>query len=284
MIGWALKSAAQKRRYYPRATSWFLSVYDAILRRTAFPIFPGRNRIVQVWLHDLPQPVYLRLGTSDWLVLWEIYIERVYDPLVNQCPREITTILDLGANIGLSVRLWLDRFPEALIVAVEPDPDNVAMLRRNVALSGQQERVRILQACVTGDPGQLYLERSDKPWAFRVNAQPTPRSIGVRAVTVDSVLTECDMSGDIGAIKCDIEGAERYVFDRCEQWIDRVNTFAIELHGSYRVGDLLADTRRCGRRLRVIHRGAGQGGDGLVILEDAKPGDRDRRSKTEICS
>src|ERR1019366_10431333 len=57
------------------------------------------------------------------------YMERVYRAIVAAGKKPL--IVDCGANIGASVLWFSARYPEAHIVAVEPAPDNFALLRRN---------------------------------------------------------------------------------------------------------------------------------------------------------
>ena len=52
-------------------------------------------------------------------------------------------VLDVGANIGTVAVSLLVRHGVERIVAVEPDAENVRMLRANLALNGVQDRVEI---------------------------------------------------------------------------------------------------------------------------------------------
>src|SRR5260221_1476823 len=72
-----------------------------------------------------------RPGTSDLAVFWQIFVDREYRCLDQV--KQARFILDCGANVGYSAVYFLTRFPEALVIAVEPDPDNCAMLGANLA-------------------------------------------------------------------------------------------------------------------------------------------------------
>jgi hypothetical protein len=76
---------------------------------------------------------------SDFDVLNEVLVLRVYGRrLPSTEPR---TILDLGSHMGATVLFWRERFPDARIVAVEPDPVTFRLLHRNVgALPGVELR------------------------------------------------------------------------------------------------------------------------------------------------
>lgn len=80
----------------------------------------------------------LRPRSSDSAVVTQVFSLLQYDlsrfPQGSQVDREYRKILDrgkrplivdLGANIGASVRWFAAKYPEAKIVAVEPDADKV---------------------------------------------------------------------------------------------------------------------------------------------------------------
>src|SRR5215831_9793537 len=121
-----LRDRLAERRFYGGVWGWALSLYDRALGRWPRLPLPGRGRVVRVRPAG-DHPVYLRLGTSDFLVLLELEgggdYARVLSPEFGECRR----IADLGANIGLSVRYWQRRFPGVQVVAVEPDAENLAL-------------------------------------------------------------------------------------------------------------------------------------------------------------
>jgi len=71
-----------------------------------------------------------------------IFVDRNYDVRPVSAPR---VIVDLGSNIGLSVRFFAQRYPGARVFGVEPDPAAFALLERNVA---GLENVTVRQAAV----------------------------------------------------------------------------------------------------------------------------------------
>ena len=88
--------------------------------------------------------VVLRSGTTDIVTYREALIKRYHFP--SSLDPEVTTIVDMGANIGLVTLDLAHSFPSARITAVEMDLDNFAILSKNVA--GLQDRVRVLHAAV----------------------------------------------------------------------------------------------------------------------------------------
>ena len=55
----------------------------------------------------------------------------------------------------------------------------------------------------------------------------------------------------IDLLKCDIEGAERELFEDCRSWIAQVNAIVIELHPPYTLTDLLVALKRGGADFQV---------------------------------
>ena len=83
-------------------------------------------------------PLFVRPHTSDIAVVQELLWEKAYLPAVQRCPRPVKAILDLGGNVGYSVRFWQEQFPDAEIVVVEPDPGNYRQLRKNIEIGGRR--------------------------------------------------------------------------------------------------------------------------------------------------
>ncbi|OWY59180.1 hypothetical protein B7486_75970, partial [cyanobacterium TDX16] len=74
-----------------------------------------------------------RANPGDVRSLREVWFEDVYRLPEHWRPR---TVLDLGANIGLTSLWFHQRWPEARFVLVEPDPANVVLARRNLDTNG----------------------------------------------------------------------------------------------------------------------------------------------------
>jgi hypothetical protein len=97
-----------------------------------------RGKVIRVelppWIGDGPagsECALLRTGTSDVYVYHQIFVEREYAPLERLS--SVSTILDLGANVGYSSRYFMGMFPRAKLLAIEPDPENFALLERQLS-------------------------------------------------------------------------------------------------------------------------------------------------------
>ena len=116
-------------------------------------------------------------------------------------------ILDVGANIGLAALYFRAQYPDAEIVAIEPDPASFAKLEHNVAADA---RIRPVNAAAAAEAGELLLTR---PAGYSI-ASSLKRSgsdgdayARVRAATLDVLCDELGLSA-IDLVKLDVEGAE----------------------------------------------------------------------------
>ena len=67
---------------------------------------------------------------GDLLVLRDVFVDGEYQLPARFRPR---TIVDLGSNVGLSVAFFKLSYPDAAIVAVEPDLRTLALLEENTS-------------------------------------------------------------------------------------------------------------------------------------------------------
>lgn len=252
-----LRSMARRRladrTHYRRSRDWWLSLYNRLLQRVR-PL-PFRGRVCTIHPVATEGTLSLRLGTSDWYVFDEIFVRGDYRPAV-ELAGEARTVVDLGANIGMSIRFWRDRFPAARIVAVEADAQNARLCRLNAG----REPVELIQACAAGRSGSVYLDRSRGAWAFRMSRRPEGEP--VQALTVPDLLKQAGIEGEVDLLKCDIEGAEAEVFGACRAWISRIRALVVEVHEPYTGTQLLQDL---GPGFEVRHRAPGGGVEVLFL-------------------
>lgn len=170
--------------------------------------------------------VYLRPGTTDSKVFEEVFLDGIYARFVEAMPDtfEPRVLVDLGANIGLSAlfldqRLGLDR-----VIAVEPDAENLQILRRNLDdnLSVPCEAIQAFAGAEHGFAEML--DAGYGAWGLRMG-QRTGSGIPVLPLT-DIVP---NVPGGV-LLKCDIEGAEQFLFPRVADWEELVSFIILELH------------------------------------------------------
>ena len=231
-----------------------------------------RSIIVDVDLRTLGPSVRLRSHTSDISVLKELLMGGSYEPLPEAAA--VKTVVDLGANIGLSFRWLRARYPGARFLCVEPDPGNLDVLRVNVGTLN--EGAEIVAACVGGHERQVNLIGGNGEWGFRMTDERDPLAhtgeIDVR--TMDALLAEAGIDR-VGVLKCDIEGAESEVFEDCRSSIHRVDAMSVECHAdSMSTEALLAALSANGARFAVrrLERDPDLGFDIVTLARDESAG------------
>jgi FkbM family methyltransferase len=236
----------KERQYYGTTYGWLAAMYDRTLSRLRRWPLPARKAICPVRLRGLSDPLYARLGSSDFLVIDELFFRREYDFLFAGNREQVKLVVDLGANCGYSTVLWLIHFPQARVIAVEPDASNLAVLRRNVASFGGDDRVSVIEACAAGHSRMVHLNRSGQEWEYSMTDGVEGASQAVPALTVPEILARCGVEGPIDLLKCDIEGAERELFETAGSWLHRVQAMLVEVHAPFRGQDLDKIVRRHG--------------------------------------
>ena len=120
-------------------------------------------------------------------------------------------VLDLGSNIGLSILYFKLLYPEAKIIAVEPDPRSFKALKKLVETNGLQD-VQLINRAVSDKKGvvRFYFDPSI-PGSLKMSVvrERMPReSILVKSTSLSELLSKF---GKINLMKMDIEGSEEKV-------------------------------------------------------------------------
>jgi FkbM family methyltransferase len=190
---------------------------------TRWRLWSRHSGVWEVAVPGLAYPLALRPGTADANTFEKIFVWNDYDL---QYPDDVKTVIDAGANIGLSAVFFAARFPKATILAIEPEHENLQLLKRNTA---GYPGVVPLHAALWGTDTTLGLTNAQAPVdSYRYAPQSADAS--VEAFSVPSILARHDIAG-VDVMKIDIEGAEAAVFAGSPPWVEQVGMFIVELHG-----------------------------------------------------
>jgi len=186
--------------------------------------------------------VQLRAGTSDVAVFNQVFVEREYE--LPHLPEEAKTIIDLGANIGLTSIFFALKYRRANILSVEPDSDNFMKLVANISHLGN--RIKPLNGAAWSRNGNLSLikqganEMNLGSWGFRVSPEIDEKSFEVKCFSMPTLIGQID-GGSIDILKIDIEGSEKEIFTHSpEKWIGKIKMIVIETHDRFQPGCELA--------------------------------------------
>src|ERR1700739_3630747 len=211
------------RRLGVRGTALLLS------QRLGLPLGrKGGSRALRV--RRLPHALICRAGTSDVHVFSDVFLHDQYAPAADFA--DVGLIIDCGANVGYTSAYFLSRYPNAELIAVEPDPDNFELLQANTQFYG--ERVITLRSAVWSHRAKLAIAEKSRgrgeEWGRQVTETDSLDDASVMAVSIGELLRDSGHSR-ISILKMDIEGAEQVVFSEgYESWLPKVDNLLIELH------------------------------------------------------
>ena len=180
----------------------------------------------------LRRSIGLRGKTSDHQAFRKIFIEEEYAFNLGFTPR---IILDGGANVGYSSLFFAHQFPEALIIAIEPEAENFRLLVQNTM---GYKNIRPVQKALWPRVTHLAIENtSGQPDAWRVRESPSADDSTIPTTTINDLLEETRI-GQLDLLKLDIEGSEKELFEdpARNRWLSRTRALIVELHDRFKPG------------------------------------------------
>jgi FkbM family methyltransferase len=200
--------------------------YNFRCRKFGLPAFIW---LTKAYLRKHGMTVYMRVGTSDYVILKQIFVEDEYAPLRDlDQPR---WIVDCGANVGFSSLYFAQLYPSANILAIEPDVNNAKVFMHN--LSGYKDQVELIRSAIWSHPARLVINPAPVTMEAAISVREAREDENETFVATDisSILDRIE-GHEIDLLKIDIEGAEGDLFREpdCHRWLPRVRNIAIELH------------------------------------------------------
>lgn len=183
---------------------------------------------------------FLRPNSSDLATWLQVITEEEYFivlRIINEYTQlKVKTIVDAGANIGLTSLYFSQTFPDAKIIAIEPDEGNYNMLVRNTSMA---ENIHCIKAAFWPANDNLTFDnipfRDGREWAIRVkkveNSDSTNETY-LPTITPSQVNNQLDSKG-FDILKMDIEGAEAEFFSNpyyCNELLNLTRVLVIEIH------------------------------------------------------
>ena len=193
-----------------------------------------------------PEPVgqvrlHLRAnGGADAFVHSEVFEHQYYRLPLRAAP---ATILDLGANIGLSAIYLARCYPQCRIACVEPVPDNLKLLIRNLRENAIEAEV--IAAAIDTKNGVVAIERGAADYGHRIAAAGSTVSLEVAGVSIPSILRRLGWDR-IGLLKIDIEGHENVLLSQACEWLADVDALCVEYHHHFAEAELERLARQFG--------------------------------------
>jgi FkbM family methyltransferase len=198
------------------------------------PVQPARK--VYGW-HGLP--IHYRSGTSDTRLIYSILLkqgrkgEYAVPRESGLDPGSVRTVLDIGANIGISTVYLASIFPNAEVHAFEPEPGNCELLSANAKAV---PRIKVHPFALGAEDGELTLFHSDEAVNF---GGFSAHDLGVESARSQRVpvrhagrcLAELGLAR-VDVVKVDTEGSEWDILTAMgEPVLRNIRLIMGELHG-----------------------------------------------------
>jgi len=167
---------------------------------------PGRPATAVYRLKESQLAIAIRHKSPDILILDELFSQNEYrlpeavEARLDRRTGQPLQVADIGANIGLFGAWILGRFPDAEIVALEPDPENAELHRKMIAANGRETSWRLVEAGAMTEPGTIRFTTG----AFTTShvARGDEAGVDIDGVDVFPLIAQTDL------LKIDVEGAE----------------------------------------------------------------------------
>ena len=183
----------------------------------------------------------LTFNSKDWLVGKHLYVRRGHEESEIRSVVDLltaegwlgrssagATVLNVGANIGMTCIALVREGGVDRAVAFEPDPENFRLLTRNIGQNQLQGRIEAVCLALSSRTVQLNFELSpdncgdhrvrqvDRPGFYREESR---RTIVVEGETVDRFFEK--RTDRIDMIWVDIQGHEGHFFLGAKQFLKR---------------------------------------------------------------
>lgn len=189
------------------------------------------KELIQFSIKGLDHPLYLRNHSSDLPTFYQIFSFKQYRLKNKIQPR---FIIDCGANVGYSSIYFSSVYPDATIIAVEPEISNFEMLVKNTA---SYKNIKCIQKGIWNKSTNLEIvDNGGGYWNFRTKEVAHKNNNTIKAISIDDIVTLYNIDS-IDLLKIDIEGAEKELFEaNYEHWLPLTKVMIVELHDRLKKG------------------------------------------------
>lgn len=172
---------------------------------------------------------WVRVNTSDRLMIWEIWNAKAYDDKHLRIGEE-DTVMDIGAHIGaFSVRA-AGLAPRGHVYAYEPSSKNFALLTKNRTLN-KANNLHVEASAVSGRKGKMTLYTpAGNPIMGSLLQGTSTHTETVNVTTITDIIAAHHIER-IDLLKMDVEGAEYDILFSCPNaTLAKIKRLVMEYH------------------------------------------------------
>jgi len=178
-----------------------------------------------IQLKGVRHPLSISNTGPDLTTLFQIFFAEEYKIPFDT---EVNVIIDCGANVGLSAIYYANKYPNAMILALEPDANNFQYLIKNTT---HYPNIRCLNKAVWSHQKSIQLiDIGTGNWSLQSREADQNMPNAIEALGISDLVEQYEIKG-IDILKIDIEGAEKQLFSvNYNHWLRMTKVIAIELH------------------------------------------------------
>jgi FkbM family methyltransferase len=197
---------------------------------------------------------FLVFSLMDLWILKETLLDRQYEK-VSVTLRDGWTILDIGAALG-DYAVWAAKqTPHGRVIAVEPYPPSISLLRSNIE-KNRIFNVEVFSGAIAATSGTtiLQVEQGSIVQNSTAKNQRSDQTVEVKTASLDDLFSQfgiekCDY------LKMDCEGGEyEILFSASPQLLARIDRICMEVHDGmtrYNRSDLIMFLEKSGYQTRL---------------------------------
>ena len=188
----------------------------------------------------------------DAATLAVVWIKKEYGNVSN-----LSTVIDIGGNIGAFSLLVAKESPKCNIYAFEPEPNNFAIFKKNILENKFDKRIKIFQQAVSGETKKEKLFISEYSPYHSLLSKNYKKFIFINSVSLDNIfqknkIKNCDL------LKIDCEGSEfNILYSTSKKTLNRINNIRLEYHNQQKnkanIGELKKYLLASGFKLIMFH-------------------------------
>jgi len=186
--------------------------------------------------------LYYRVYSGDLDIFYEVFYRDAYAMGGKPLPPD-PVIIDIGANIGIASLYLLNEYPGAKCVLVEPDPENIELLKKNLEEEIRTAKVEVVQSAIMDYDGTIGFRTEQLK--FNSHVEDSEEGLQVESMTISSLLSKFSID-QVDLMKIDVEGAEKFIFNSNYEWLLRVRNLFIEIHDDISSGKIIDLLRSLG--------------------------------------